>query len=46
MQGVKSLSLTMKTYAKFIVYSYRIIYRLRDDEALVVAVIHGRRILQ
>ena len=29
-----------------IVYSYRIIYRLRDDEALVVAVIHGRRILQ
>jgi toxin ParE1/3/4 len=31
---------------ELIVYSYRIIYRLRSDEALVVAVIHGKRILQ
>jgi addiction module RelE/StbE family toxin len=29
-----------------IVYSYRIIYRLEQDEALIVAVIHGKRILQ
>jgi toxin ParE1/3/4 len=31
---------------ELIVYSYRIIYRLQDDEALIVAVIHGKRILQ
>lgn len=27
------------------VYSYRIIYRVTDDEVMVVAVIHGRRLL-
>jgi toxin ParE1/3/4 len=27
-------------------YSYRIIYRLQQDEVLVAAVIHGKRILQ
>ncbi len=31
---------------ELIVYSYRIIYRLERDEALIVAVIHGKRILQ
>jgi toxin ParE1/3/4 len=31
---------------ELVVYSYRIIYRLQDDEALVVAVVHGKRILQ
>jgi toxin ParE1/3/4 len=31
---------------ELIVYSYRIIYRLLDNEALIVAVIHGKRILQ
>jgi toxin ParE1/3/4 len=31
---------------ELVVYSYRIIYRLRDDEALIVAVIHGKRTLQ
>jgi toxin ParE1/3/4 len=31
---------------ELVVYSYRIIYRLQDDEALIVAVIHGKRILQ
>ena len=31
---------------ELIVYSYRIIYRLEQDEALIVAVIHGKRILQ
>jgi toxin ParE1/3/4 len=31
---------------ELIVYSYRIIYRLQADEALIVAVIHGKRILQ
>jgi plasmid stabilization system protein ParE len=28
------------------VYSYRLIYRLRSDDILVVAVIHGRRLLE
>jgi plasmid stabilization system protein ParE len=27
-------------------YSYRIIYRLQPDEVLIVAVIHGKRVLQ
>jgi plasmid stabilization system protein ParE len=31
---------------KLVAYSYRIIYRLEKDEALIVAVIHGKRILQ
>jgi toxin ParE1/3/4 len=31
---------------ELLVYSYRIIYRLQDDEALIVAVIHGKRVLQ
>ncbi len=31
---------------ELIVYSYRIIYRLQNDEVLVVAVIHGKRVLQ
>lgn len=31
---------------ELLVYSYRIIYRLQNDEALIVAVIHGKRILQ
>lgn len=31
---------------ELVVYSYRIIYRLQQDEALIVAVIHGKRILQ
>jgi plasmid stabilization system protein ParE len=31
---------------ELIAYSYRIIYQLQDDEALIIAVIHGKRILQ
>ena len=31
---------------ELIAYGYRIIYRLQDDEALIVAVIHGKQILQ
>jgi plasmid stabilization system protein ParE len=31
---------------ELVVYSYRIIYRLQQDEALIVAVIHGKRISQ
>jgi plasmid stabilization system protein ParE len=27
-------------------YSYRIIYRLQEDEVLIAAVIHGKRMLQ
>jgi toxin ParE1/3/4 len=31
---------------ELIVYNYRIIYRLERDEALIVAVVHGKRVLQ
>jgi toxin ParE1/3/4 len=31
---------------ELVVYSYRITYRLQNDEALIVAVIHGKRVLQ
>ena len=31
---------------ELVVYSYRIIYRLQQDEALIVPVIHGKRVLQ
>lgn len=28
------------------IYSYRLIYRIRGDEVLIVAVVHGRRLLE
>ena len=31
---------------ELIAYSYRIIYRIQEDEVLIAAVIHGRRSLQ
>lgn len=31
---------------ELLAYSYRIIYRVQEDEVLVAAVIHGKRILQ
>jgi plasmid stabilization system protein ParE len=31
---------------ELVVYSYRIIYQLQQAEALIVAVIHGKRVLQ
>ncbi len=31
---------------ELVVYSYRIIYQLQGDEVLIVAVIHGKRLLQ
>jgi plasmid stabilization system protein ParE len=31
---------------ELVAYSYRVIYRLEQDEALIVAVIHGKRLLQ
>jgi plasmid stabilization system protein ParE len=31
---------------ELLVYSYRIIYQLLPDESLIVAIIHGRRVLQ
>lgn len=34
-----------ETIRELIVYSYRVIYRLQEDEALIVAVIHGKRVL-
>jgi toxin ParE1/3/4 len=35
-----------ETIRELIVYSYRIIYRVQQNEALIVAVIHGKRMLQ
>ena len=31
---------------ELVVYSYRIIYRVQQAEVLIVAVIHGKRVLQ
>jgi toxin ParE1/3/4 len=31
---------------ELIVYSYRIIYRLQENEVVIAAVVHGRRNLQ
>lgn len=31
---------------ELLVYSYRIIYRVEDDEIVIAAVIHGKRMLQ
>ena len=31
---------------ELLAYSYRIIYRLQQDEVLIAAVIHGKRLLQ
>ncbi|RLA39044.1 MAG: type II toxin-antitoxin system RelE/ParE family toxin [Gammaproteobacteria bacterium] len=28
------------------IYSYRLIYRIRDDDILVVAIIHGKRLIE
>jgi plasmid stabilization system protein ParE len=44
--GVKCLNLTMKTCANLSSTATGLFYRLQDDEALIVAVIHGKRILQ
>lgn len=35
-----------ETLRERFVYSYRIIYRVRADRVLVVAVIHGKRLLE
>lgn len=35
-----------ETLRECFVYSYRLIYQLRADDILVVAVIHGRRLLE
>ncbi len=44
--GRKVPELDDENVRELIVYSYRIIYRLQDGEVLIVAVIHGKRILQ
>ncbi len=31
---------------ELVVYSYRVIYRLQEDDVVIAAVIHGRRTLQ
>jgi len=44
--GRKVPELADENVRELLAYSYRIIYRLKGDEALVVAVIHGKQILQ
>ena len=34
------------TYRECFVYSYRLIYRVENDHVLIVAVIHGKRLLE
>jgi toxin ParE1/3/4 len=34
------------THRECFVYSYRLIYRVRDQHVLIVAVIHGKRLLE
>ena len=34
------------TICERFVYSYRLIYRVRDDTVLVAAVVHGKRMLE
>lgn len=31
---------------ELLAYSYRVIYRIQDEEVLIAAVIHGKRLLQ
>ena len=35
-----------KEIREHFVYSYRIIYRIQNNEVLIVAVVHGRRLLE
>jgi len=35
-----------KKIREHFVYSYRIIYRIQNNEVLIVAVVHGRRLLE
>ncbi len=35
-----------ETIRECFVYSYRLVYRVQGNEVLVVAVVHGRRLLQ
>lgn len=40
-----SLNSRMKNVRELIVYSYRIIYRLQNNEAVIAAVVHAKRVL-
>jgi len=31
---------------ELIVYSYRVVYRLQEDEVVIAAIVHGKRMLQ
>ncbi|MGB6387740.1 MAG: type II toxin-antitoxin system RelE/ParE family toxin [Terriglobales bacterium] len=44
--GCKVPEFDDESIRELVVYSYRIIYRLQENEALIVAVIHGKRVLQ
>jgi toxin ParE1/3/4 len=35
-----------ENFRELIVYSYRIIYRIQQDEIVIAAIIHGKRLLQ
>ncbi len=38
--------LTNEDMRERFVYSYRLIYRVRENDVLIVAIIHGRRLLE
>ena len=44
--GRKVPELDDENIRELIIYSYRIIYQLQEDQLLIVAVIHGKRLLQ
>jgi len=37
--------LGIKTIRELLIYSYRLIYQVREDTILIVAVLHGKRLL-
>ena len=43
--GVLTLAGSLQKVRELVVYSYRLIYRLQDDEVVIAAVIHGKRML-
>lgn len=35
-----------ENYRELFIYSYRLIYRIKEHQVLIIAVIHGRRLLE
>lgn len=43
-RGVPELEDT--TYREIFIYSYRLIYQVKEDQVLIIAIIHGKRQLE